>query len=921
MASASKRNENSRARIVAVGSALLVVTGLAAVWLITQTDSPEPMEFSDEISQLLIEEITNYSPKDSEPLAIGAPIAQKHNETGSVTAETATTLSLNPSYSTVTASIGMATETLSDSSAPNIPSKADSDSIDWLVADYGIDAIVAHAEQAGRKWTFGWVQIGQPMKVDAIREALVEFDVSVLGSSGNLIRLTLPGDRQKLEAIEELNWIVGLGAQPPHLKVEPNLAKEVRNSVASTRTPVFVTVMSSDMADTFRSELEKHGVVVGRFDPEIRTFAAVIQHSQLHSVSQLDFVQAIERIGVVTASHDTAVPAMGVDALRKIGNASGVYTGTNGLSTPIAVMDTGLNTNHIDIASMRKSVCGANFIEGEDHDLWVDRHGHGSHVTGTVSGNGYFEPRFAGMAPSVEHIRFAKVLATYGSGSTLGITRGMEFLAQPSSCPNEGWSSDEIKPLIVNMSLAGTSLRWDGKSTGPRKLDSIVWSHRQLYVVANSNSNIHGYSNYAAAKNSLAVGAAQDSGELASFSSLGPTADGRLLPSIVGTGVHVYSAEGNGSIDTYVRLSGTSMSSPAVAGVAALIMDASPEHREEPALVRARLMASAIKPDAWFESSEVFPTDNTNGPGSIQAQYGMGLVSARTSILNNDSAEGWMGSGATVTMEDDTYAYQDIEVPEGASRLDVVMTWDEPPADTIASSVLNDLDLWIDYQADCGSGSCGEYSSESRIDNVEWVIVRNPEPGTYRVKIAVHRVYTDAPRAAVAWNIIRGDSTPQLSVTTEQEIYEVESGEHHDHAVELTVSTNAYVAAGTRLHIDCRNMDNEPCESIGYMTSTSRHLQGTFAGLSTREDGVGIKFEGLESIALGEVAQGEEQRVLLRLASVSEEPIRIFFTASAWNARSGNASIVFKESDEDVDTADDLTPPPQRLLRVGDIIG
>ncbi|MXW54155.1 MAG: S8 family serine peptidase [Gammaproteobacteria bacterium] len=547
--------------------------------------------------------------------------------------------------------------------------------------------------------------------------------------------------------------------------------------------------------------------------------------------------------------------------------------------------------------------------EGEDHDLWIDQHGHGSHVTGTVSGNGYFEPRFAGMAPGVEHIRFAKVLSTFGSGSTLGITRGMDFLAQPSSCPNEGWSSDEIKPLIVNMSLSGTSLRWDGKSTGPRKLDSITWSHRQLYVVSNSNSNIHGFSNYAAAKNSLAVGAAQDSGELASFSSLGPTADGRLLPSIVGTGVHVYSAEGDGNFDTYVRLSGTSMSSPAVAGVAALIMDAAPEHREQPALVRARLMASAIKPDAWFESSDVFPGDNTNGPGSIQAQYGMGLVSARTSILNNDSADGWEGSGATVTMEDDTYAYQDVEVPEGASRLDVVMTWDEPPADTIASSVLNDLDLWIDYQADCGSGSCGEYSSESKIDNVEWVIVRNPEPGTYRVKIAAHRVYTEAPRAAVAWNIIRGDSTPQLSVTAEQEIYEVESGEYHDHAVELTVSTNAYVAAGTRLHIDCRNMNNEPCESIGYMTSTSRHLQGTFAGLSTREDGVGIKFEGQRSIALGEIAQGEEQRVLLRLASLSEEPIRIFLTATAWNAKAANTSIVFRESDADVDTEDVPQPP------------
>ncbi len=910
MTSASQGNSNSRIRFMAIGSVLLVLTGLVAVWLVTQPNKPKHMESSDEISQMLIEEITDYSPKDSQIRAIGAPIAKKDNETRPARDESLTTLSLNPSYSTVSASVGMTTEALGGAPAPKRPPTGDSDFIDWLHTDSAIDAIVNQAEQTGRDWTFGWVQIGQPMKADTIRAALDEFDVSVLGSSGNLIRLTLPGDRQKLEAIGGLDWVVGIGVQPPHLKVAKDLAKEARDSVASTQTPVFVTVMTSDREDAFRSELESLGVVVGHFDPAIRTFAAAVLHSQLHSVSQLDFIQAIERIGIATASHDTAVPAMGVDALRNIGNASGVYTGTSGLTTPIAVMDTGLNTQHIDISSMRKSICGANFIEGEDQDLWIDQHGHGTHVTGTVSGNGYFEPRYAGMAPSVEHIRFAKVLSAFGSGSFAGIIRGMDFLAKSTSCPNEGWSSDEIKPLIVNMSLSGSSLRWDGKSAGPRKLDSIAWSHRQLYVVSNSNRDIHGYSNFAAAKNSLAVGAAQDSGELASFSSLGPTADGRLVPSIVGTGVYVYSAEGDGNYDTYVRLSGTSMSSPAVAGVAALLMDASPEHREQPALVRARLMASAIKPDAWFESDEVFPSNNTNGPGSIQAQYGMGLVSARTSVLNNDIAEGWLGSGATVSMEDDTYAYQDIEVPEGASRLDVVMTWDEPPADTIASSVLNDLDLWVDYQADCGSGSCGEYSSQSKIDNVEWVIVQDPEPGTYRVKIAAQRVYTDAPRAAVAWNIIRGDSTPQLSVTTDQEIYEAESGQAHDHVVELTVSTDGYVAAGTRLHIDCRNMDNEPCDSIGFLGTNSRHLQGTYAGLSTREDGVGIKFEGHESIALGEIGQGEEQHVLLQLASLSEEPIRIFFTATAWNASAGNASIVFKETDSDIDTDNVPQPPP-----------
>ncbi|MYD46504.1 MAG: S8 family serine peptidase [Gammaproteobacteria bacterium] len=780
---------------------------------------------------------------------------------------------------------------------------------EWLNDNSSIDTLLQQAENANRNWTFGWVQLKHPLQSSEIEKTLRRFGARVLGQSGDLIRLRVPNNRDSLDAIAQLSWVSGIGALPPTYKLSSDLEEMNEGNSQSTIIPVFVVVVSSKMENMFRTELEKIGLEVGHFDASIRTFASVVRPGQLSDLLALDFVQAVEPNREVTASHDSAIPAVGGDALRAVASAFGSYTGFSGSTVPIGVMDTGLNANHIALSSNRKSICGSNFIEGEDYDLWSDSRGHGTHVTGTIAGNGYFQPKYAGVAPGVEHIRFAKVLTTQGLGSTSIVIQGMDFLAQPSSCPEEGWTADRVKPLVVNMSLSSRSLENDGKSTGPRKLDSTVWTHRQLYVVSNANAAIYGYSNYASGKNSLAVGAVHDNGDLADFSSHGPTVDGRLLPLVVGPGVFVLSTEGNGSYDGYRALNGTSMSTPCVAGIATLLMDASPDHREEPALVRARLMASAVKPAAWLNAEELFPKDNTNGPGTMQAKYGMGLVSARTSIVNHDVPEGWTSSGATLTLENGEYAYEDIVVPVGTTRLDVVLTWDEPPADTIASTVLNNLDLWLDHDADCGSSPCGEHSSQSKIDNVEWLIIQDPEPGTYRIQVSGERIFGEAPRAAVAWTMIRGSDAPQLTLDTDQTEYEVAIGEDHNHLVGVTISTDSYVAAGSVLHVDCRTADDEPCESFGFAAADTMDFFRNFRGSVQREDGIYVDHSHVRNIYLGEIGHGEEQRLFLHLASKSEGLLTIYLTVTTWNGESVSTSVIFRELDSDDEPNSDAQTP------------
>ncbi len=792
--------------------------------------------------------------------------------------------------------------------------------LDWLGTETSIRTLSAQAAAAGRDWSFGWIGLAGDATADDLAQALEGTGARILGSSGALLRARLPGDAASLQAIAALPEVSGLGALPRESKLAQELATPSQHDASpGEATPVFITLMTGDPDARWRQALEDLGSVVGRFDPSIRVYAANVPRARLEAIAAADFVLAVEPIGIFESKLDTAVPAMGADALRRFDGAPGLFSGIGGASVPIGVMDTGLNINHPDIASNRESICGANFSlsldlfgfgggAGESEDLWIDGGSHGTAVTGTILGSGYDEPRYAGMAPSVRHIRFAKVLNSLGFGFGDGIHRAMDFLARPTECAEAASPSLPVKPLIVNVSLGGSSRGFEGRGVEERKLDSIVWSQRQLYVVAQANEGINGFSDFAAAKNSLAVGAVLDSGDIAAFSSHGPTFDGRLAPLVVATGVGIHTAQGAGSRGGYVRTNGTSFSSPSVAGVAALLMDAVPAFREQPALARARLMAGAIRPDPWLEDATAFPATNSGGPGTLHAQYGLGKVSARTSVLTRNGTDGWSGGAAVSELREGQYAYQDILVPEGASRLDLVLAWDEPPTDNIGSAVLNDLDLWLDRDGDCGAVACGEQVSSSRLDNVEWIILRNPQPGLYRAKVAAHRIYTAPPRAALAWTVIRGASTPNLRIEADSSI--LAGGREEE--LTLILSADAYVASGTRLHIDCRDAgDPSGCDQVRIHTAEVSRADGVTVDLSGELDAPepdapepGMPaFPGQEaiepspiplgsSIPLGEISVGESREIKLRVSYTGEsDRARLYLTASAWNARAAWVSV------------------------------
>ena len=132
-----------------------------------------------------------------------------------------------------------------------------------------------------------------------------------------------------------------------------------------------------------------------------------------------------------------------------------------------------------------------------------------------------------------------------------------------------------------------------------------------ICVTAAGNEGTSGIIAPADADSVISVGAVDTSGNLASFSSHGPTADSRIKPEVVARGVSTYCASASG-LDYYINTSGTSLSTPLVGGSIAVILSAHPDWT--PMMVREVLLMTA---------------DNSDNPDNL---YGWGLIDIMAAI-------------------------------------------------------------------------------------------------------------------------------------------------------------------------------------------------------------------------------------------------------------------------------------------------
>ncbi|MGW2687417.1 S8 family serine peptidase [Streptomyces sp. NPDC001414] len=260
---------------------------------------------------------------------------------------------------------------------------------------------------------------------------------------------------------------------------------------------------------------------------------------------------------------DGLVHADLADSTAQIGAPQVWAGGDTGQGVDVAVLDTGVDAGHPDLAD--RVADRRSFVPDETTD---DHFGHGTHVASIIAGTGAASGgKEKGVAPGAR-LDIGKVLDDTGSGQTSWVLAGME------------WAAVDQHAKVVNMSL-GDGAPSDGTDPLSQAVDTLSAETGALFVVAAGNSGAPDtVSAPGAASDALTVGAVDSADTLAGFSSQGPRVDGALKPEITAPGVDILAAnsqfDGNGE-GAYQTMSGTSMATPHVAGAAALLAAAHPD--------------------------------------------------------------------------------------------------------------------------------------------------------------------------------------------------------------------------------------------------------------------------------------------------------------------------------------------------------
>lgn len=446
---------------------------------------------------------------------------------------------------------------------------------------------------------------------------------------------------------------------------------------------------------------------------QVKATKQVFSHVLSGAVYQMDEEQALEladdpEVAYVEPDYIVSINSIqsnapwGLDRLDQGSlplNSQYVYT-NSGANVNVYVIDTGIKTTHQDFAG--RAVHGADLVDG-DSDA-TDCNGHGTHVAGTIGGSTY------GVAKGVK-LHAVRVLDCGGFGQFSNVIAGIEWV-----------TAYHIKPAVVNMSLGGPV---------SQAVDDAVLASIQAgvtYVVASGNSNTSACSSSPAhIAQTISVGSSTRTDARSDFSNYGECVD------VFAPGTDILSTWSTSNTATNT-ISGTSMASPHVAGVAALYLSSHPN--ASPAEVATALVSNSLSgklsnvgsgsPNKLINAQFVGGGDNSGGGDD-------GGDGDNDGDDNDDSEEdNRLVNGvvvANISLAKNGEKFFVVDVPQGSTNLVV---------EIFGGSGDADLYLRQGSQPTVSSYECRPYLN----GNAEKCTIAAPKAGTYHILLRAYSAFS-----------------------------------------------------------------------------------------------------------------------------------------------------------------------------------
>ena len=416
-----------------------------------------------------------------------------------------------------------------------------------------------------------------------------------------------------------------------------------------------------------------------------------------------------------------------------------------GKGVGVAVLDSGVDGTQGDFANMVQNVkiiaplvdvgvSGAFYVEVENSDLTS---GHGTHVAGTIGGTGAMSNgKYLGIAPDAQ-------LVGIGAGDAISILYALEGFDYALDVDNR--EAYNIRIISNSWGSSGDFAPFNPINIASKRaydLDMIV-----NFAAGNDGSDADTMNPYSKSPCVIAVAAGDKDGYLADFSSRGVKGAKYNHPDITLPGVDIIAARATSGAVTppfegdlqygafYSQISGTSMATPHMSGVAALMLEANPALNMDDIL---KFVSDTARPMYYVDgSNDGLNPNQVNVKQREKWEVGAGYADAYAAVqLAADSAgsrvttstetlDTWNGSvdlAVAAPVAGDLVEAEDshtLEVPAGTSAVRITTDWGNPALD---------LDLYVYDPSGNLIGSSAQGASVS-----EAVAIPNPVAGSYEV--------------------------------------------------------------------------------------------------------------------------------------------------------------------------------------------